>query len=224
MTKKNGLQIHSLFPEPSLPTRFFLWLRSIQTPYDSIASALPEQGRVLDLGCGHGLLALALALGSSQREIIGIDHDSERVRLARLAALRLRNSVGPTFETGDLSQKLGAFASGSLAGIAMIDILHYFDPASQHFLVSEAARVLGPGGILVVREIDSDAGIKAAANRLYERLATGVGFTRSASPRLSFRGARGWTTLLENAGFAVRSEPCGPAFLADVLFIAQRSL
>src|SRR5437773_642555 len=216
------MQIDSLFADAPLPTRFFLWLRSILTPYGSIASALPAQGRVLDLGCGHGLLALELVLGSSQREVIGIDHDSERIRLARLAARRLAHTTVPTFEIGDLMESLASFASGSLAGIAMIDILHYFDPATQRLLVSEAARVLSASGILVIREIDSDAGIKAAANRLYERLATGVGFTQSVGRTLSFQGARGWASLLESAGFTVRFEPCGPPFLADVLFVARR--
>ena len=182
-----------------------------------MASALPARGRVLDLGSGHGLLAFALSLGSHQREIIGIDHDPGRVRLAQAAALRLPARSRPVFEVGDLKEKLWSFASGSLTGIAMIDILHYFDPPSQQLLVSQAARVLAPGGILVVREVDSDDGIKAAANRLYERLATGVGFTRSTGPALSFRGAAGWTSLLESAGFTVRAERCGPPFLADVI-------
>lgn len=187
-----------------------------------MASALPAQGRVLDLGSGHGLLAFALSLGSHQREIIGVDHDPDRVRLAEAAALRIPVTSRPKFQVADLRDKLVSFASGSLAGIAMMDMLHYFDPATQQFLVGEAARVLAPGGILAVREIDSDDGIKAAANRLYEHLATGVGFTRSAGPKLSFRGARGWTSLLENAGLTVRSERCGPSFFADVLFVAQR--
>ncbi len=125
---------------------------------------------------------------------------------------------------GDLKESLGSFASASLDGIAMIDILHYFDRRDQQFLISEAARVLAPGGVLVVREIDSDAGIKAAANRLYERLATGIGFTRSTGATLSFRGAREWTSLLEGAGFIVRSQPGGAAFFADVLFAAQKKL
>ena len=184
----------------------------------------PTRGLVLDLGSGHGLLAFALSLGSQQREIIGIDHDPDRVRLAEAAAREFPLGSRPSFEVGDLKEKLWSFASGSLTGIAMIDILHYFDPASQQFLVSQAMRVLAPGGILAVREIDSDDGIRAAANRFYERLAIGIGFTRSEGPKLSFRGAAGWVSLLETAGFKVRSERCGPLFFADVLFVAQRSL
>ena len=194
------------------------------TPYHVIASTLPTQGQLLDLGCGHGLLALALAIGSSRRQIIGIDHDPERVRIAQSAALRLPTAVKPSLEAGDLKEKLVSFASASLAGVAMIDILHYFDRASQQVLINEAARVLAPGGILAMREIDSDAGIRAAANRLYEYVATGVGFTRSASARLSFRGAREWTILLESAGFTVRSQPCGAVLFADTLFLGQTAL
>ena len=217
-------QISSLFAESPLSTRCFLRLRSILTPYDRMASVIPTRGRVLDLGSGHGLLAFALSLGSHEREIIGIDHDPDRVRLAEAAALRLPVGSSLSFEVGDLKEKLWSFPSGSLVGIAMIDILHYFDPATQELLVGEAARVLGPGGILAVREIDSDDGIRAAANRFYERLATGIGFTRSAGPKLSFRGAGGWVSLLESAGFKVGSERCGPSFFADVLFVAQRPL
>jgi len=106
----------------------------------------------------------------------------------------------------------------------MIDILHYFDSASQHFLIREASRVLIPGGILAVREIDANAGIKAATNRLYERVATGVGFTRSTGRELTFRGAREWSSMLGSAGFSTRSQPAGPRFLADVLMISTRNL
>jgi ubiquinone/menaquinone biosynthesis C-methylase UbiE len=179
---------------------------------------------VLDLGSGHGLLAFALSFGSKDREIIGIDHDADRVRIAEAAALGLPVGSRPSFEVGDLKEKLRSFPSGSLVGIGMIDILHYFDPAGQQFLVSQAMRVLAPGGILAVREIDSDDGIRAAANRFYERLATGIGFTRSAGPKLSFRGADGWIGLLKSSGFKVRSERCGPPFFADVLFVGQRRL
>ncbi|HEX9608079.1 MAG TPA: class I SAM-dependent methyltransferase [Gemmatimonadaceae bacterium] len=217
-------QIISLFAESPLSTRCFLRLRSMLTPYERIAAVLPARGRVLDLGSGHGLLAFTLSLGSREREIIGIDHDPDRVRLAEAAALRLPLGTRPVFEVGDLKEKLWSFASGSLTGIAMIDILHYFDPATQELLVGEAARVLGPGGILAVREIDSDDGIRAAANRFYERLATGIGFTRSAGHMLSFRGSAGWINLLEGAGFKVGAQRCGPRFFADVLFVAQRSL
>jgi len=218
------LQTSSLFGDARLSTRCFLRLRSALTPYEVIAATLPSRGRLLDLGSGHGLLSFTLALGSPEREIVGIDHDVERVRLARTAALRLPRDKRPRFEVADLRESSAALESATLAGIAMIDILHYFDPASQQSLIAAASRALIPGGILVVREIDADAGIRAAVNRLYERFATGVGFTRSTGRKLTFRGAREWTAMLESAGFSTRLQSAGPRFLADVLFIARRNL
>ena len=154
--------------------------------------------------------------------MVGIDHDEARVELARRAALRVPATARPVFESGDLRQKLESFTSGSLAGIAMIDILHYFDAEGQRCLIIEASRVLVRGGILVVREIDADAGFRSRVNRFYERLATGVGFTRSVNTTLVFRGAREWIGLMEKTGFNVRSERSGPPFFADVLFVAER--
>jgi uncharacterized protein len=218
----NTTRITSLFAEAQPSTRSFIWLRWRLTPYHRIASFLPRRGRVLDLGSGHGLLSIALSMDSAQREIIGIDHDPGRVRLAEGAIARHESVSKPRFEVGDLEKKLATFASGSLAGIAMIDILHYFDPAGQRALLEGAARALEPTGILVVREVDSEGGVAAVWNRAYENVATRVGFTRSVRRQLEFRSVSGWVKMLESAGFGVQSEPCGSRIFSDVLFIAQR--
>jgi len=84
----NITRIGSLFSAAPLSTRWFIRLRWKLTPYREIAARLPTGGRVLDLGSGHGLLSLALSMGSDKREIIGIDHDQARVRLAERAAAR----------------------------------------------------------------------------------------------------------------------------------------
>jgi SAM-dependent methyltransferase len=218
----NTTRIASLFSGAPLSTRGFIWLRWKLTPYRDIAAVLPSSGRVLDLGSGHGLLSLALSMGSERREIIGIDHDQARVRLAERAAARQAGLSKPRFQVGDLEKALTTFASGSLSGIAMIDILHYLAPDSQAALLEEAARVLEPGGILVVREVDSQGGVAAVWNRFYENVATRIGFTQSARTQLEFRSVPGWTSLLETAGFEVRSEPCGSPIFSDVLFIGRR--
>ena len=218
----NTTSIAPLFFGAPLATRWFIWLRWRLTPYREIAAVLPSVGRILDLGSGHGLLSLALSMGSDRREIIGIDHDQDRVRLAQLAAVRHKSLSKPRFEVGDLQRALSTFASGSLSGIAMIDILHYLAPDAQLALLHEAARMLEPGGVLAVREVDSEGGVAAVWNRFYENVATRIGFTRSARTQLEFRSVSGWTSLLESAGFDVRSEPCGSPIFSDVLFIARR--
>ena len=218
----NTASIASLFSGAPLSTRSFIWLRWWLTPYREIAAVLPSSGRILDLGSGHGLLSLALSMGSDQREVIGIDHDQARGRLAERAGARRGSLSKPKFEVGDLEKALATFAPVSLSGIAMIDILHYLAPDSQAALLREAARALEPGGILAVREVDPDGGVAAVWNRLYENVATRIGFTQSARADLEFRSVAGWTRMLETAGFDVRSEPCGSPLFSDVLFIARR--
>src|ERR1700681_4657168 len=152
----NTPSITSLFSEAQLSTRLFIWLRWSLTPYLRIASVLPRRGRVLDLGSGHGLLSLALSIDSDEREIIGIDHDPVRVRLAEAAISRHASVSKLRFEVGDLQKSPATFPSGSLAGIAMVDLLHYFGPDGQRALIEGAARALEPGGILAMREVDSE--------------------------------------------------------------------
>ncbi len=219
----DSFRIVPLFSEAPLSTRCFIWLRWALTPYRRIASVLPARGRVLDLGSGHGLLSLALSLSSDEREIIGIDHDAGRVRVAQRAIAHSESVSRPKFEVGDLGKALAKFPDGSLAGIAMIDILHYFDAPAQTALLDEAARALKPGGTLAIREVDTEGGVAAAWNRLYENLSLTVGFTRSLRRRLQFRSASDWTGMLERAGFVVRSEPCGSPIFSDVLFIGERA-
>jgi len=164
-----------------------------------------------------------LSTSSSEREIIGIDHDPRRVRLATLAMARMANGSRSRFEVGDLETALSKFADRSLAGIAMIDVLHYFDSEAQTALLEHAARILELGGVLAVREVDSEGGVAAIWNRLYEYAATRVGFTRSARIQLQFRSAEAWTIMLDRAGFTVSSERCGSPIFSDVLFIGRRT-
>ena len=218
----NTTSIPSLFSDAPLSTRSFIWLRWKLTPYREIAEKLPTAGRVLDLGSGHGLLSLTLSIGSDRREVVGIDHDQARVRLAERAAARSGSPSKPKFEVGDLEKALATFASGSLSGIAMIDILHYLAPEAQQVLLRQAARALEPGGILAVREVNPQGGPVAIWNRFYENVSTRIGFTQSARTHLTFRSVSGWTEILETAGLNVHSEPCGSALFSDVLFVARR--
>src|SRR5262249_40065487 len=67
-------------------TALFLRLRWTFTPYFEMASKVPPEGKILDLGCGHGLLAIAAKLQSPKREVVGLDHDQARIEAARSAA------------------------------------------------------------------------------------------------------------------------------------------
>ncbi|HVZ79741.1 MAG TPA: class I SAM-dependent methyltransferase [bacterium] len=194
-------------------TRLFLWLRWLWTPYDRMASLLPDRGLVLDGGCGHGLLSLTLALGSSRRRVEGLDHSVERVAIARQAGRDLPN----------LSVSKGDFRKiprRAYQGIALVDVLHYLPYEEQEALMKDAFRRLARGGVFLFRDVDRRPGFSSLWNRLHEGLMTGLGFTKAGG--LHFRSRVQWDQLARRVGFQVRSEATGRFPFADVLFWCRK--
>lgn len=99
-------------------------------------------GRLVDIGTGTGRMIELLAPRSS--EAIGIDRSSDMLRLARvkLAAAGIQSSL----RQGDMYAL--PLSDGSADSIIIHQVLHYaHSPAAA---VAEAARVLAPGGTLLV--------------------------------------------------------------------------
>jgi 2-polyprenyl-3-methyl-5-hydroxy-6-metoxy-1,4-benzoquinol methylase len=199
-----------------LATRLFVRARWHWTPYEALAALLPTDGRILDLGSGHGLLALTLALQASGRRILAVDHDRRRVALASQAASDL---PAVQFHAGRLEEVLSAVRP-SIAGIALLDTLHYLSEAEQDIAVRRASRLLRRRGVLLVREVDAAAGLAALASRMHERMMTGLRLTRAG--QLHFRTASAWKELFRRHGFAVRCGPCPSLFSADRLFLCRK--
>jgi ubiquinone/menaquinone biosynthesis C-methylase UbiE len=112
--------------------------------------AMPEQGRLLDVGCGGGQLAIALARRHPGWRVTGLDLSRDQVRRAELRgrvlggqALFLRGSA--------MEIPLEQDAFDGL--ISVCSIKHWPDPGKG---LTECLRVLRPGGSLVVMEVDPD--------------------------------------------------------------------
>ena len=74
---------YNAIPGISLGTKLFLHLRWWLTPYERMAAYVPKSGKVLDVGCGHGLLAMEMALSAPNRTVLATDHDVARIALAQ---------------------------------------------------------------------------------------------------------------------------------------------
>jgi 2-polyprenyl-3-methyl-5-hydroxy-6-metoxy-1,4-benzoquinol methylase len=219
MTSRTNFNVLASYPRgfslDSFFLRLFLWLRWHLTPYFKMAARLPREGEILDLGSGHGLLSVALAMQSPARKVLGIDHDEERVKIATEAASKMHNL---RFERGSIL----APPSGKYHGIALIDVMHYFPPEEQETILRQAAERLKSGGVLIVREVNPNGGWISQWNRLYEKLATATGFTRSDKQTvLHFRTPVEWSTLLSRIGLQVSMERCSSPLFADVLYVGK---
>jgi ubiquinone/menaquinone biosynthesis C-methylase UbiE len=210
---------YNAIPGISLGTKLFLYLRWWLTPYERMAAYVPKSGKVLDVGCGHGLLAMEMALSEPNRTVLATDHDVARISLASQAGQGITNLK---FEVSTGSP----VPDGTFDAIMMIDFLHYFSPEQQDAMIAKAFANLQPGGWLLAREVNQQGGLISKLNQLYEKLATTIGFTQSnnvqAKENLSFKSQSGWEAKFAEHRFKVRSEPCSSPIFADILYICQK--
>ena len=214
---------YNTIPGISLGTKLFLHLRWWLTPYERMASYVPKSGKVLDVGCGHGLLAMEMAISEPNRTVLATDHDVARIDLASQAGKNISNLQ---FEVSTGSPVADAPADGKFNAIMMIDFLHYFSPEQQDAMIAKAFANLENGGWLLAREVNQQGGLVSKLNQLYEKMATMTGFTQSntiqAKENLSFKSQTGWEAKFTEHGFKVRSEPCSSPVFADILYICEK--
>jgi SAM-dependent methyltransferase len=118
----------------------------LETLLDRLDAAAGLRGRsVLDVGCGTGTLAIALArdFGCS---VVGVDASPEMVAVAEAkGASDVRFQVGVAEEL--------PFAERSFERVLVRSVAHHLDRGRAF---AEARRVLAPGGRLALENIDRD--------------------------------------------------------------------
>jgi ubiquinone/menaquinone biosynthesis C-methylase UbiE len=110
----------------------------------------PLESPALDVGTGRGLLAAALAARSLQ--VTSVDNSDENLLVAQWLAREKGLSDRIEFMMEDASSL--PFANQFFKTAAMMDVLHHLEDAGQ--ILSEMARVLRPGGKLIVAEFDEE--------------------------------------------------------------------
>ncbi|MDD3816131.1 MAG: MMPL family transporter [Desulfocapsaceae bacterium] len=130
---------------PKMFARFKLKFDPI---FDDLAALLAEHKAdikiILDIGCGYGVPGCWCLEYFPQANIIGMDPDPERVRVAALAM----GERGTIFQDG--APHLPALAR-PVDLVLLLDMLHYLDDETMTTLFTNCFQALAPGGILVIR-------------------------------------------------------------------------
>ena len=176
--------------------RAYCWARFLvlrQRFLEEIGQYLPPSGPVLDIGCGFGLFSLYYAATAPARFVRGLDLSARRVAMARRAAQRLALD-NVAYEVGDARDFKG---DTEIAAAYMLDIVHHVAPAAVPPLLGQLRRCLAPGGVLLVKDVDTRPAPKRWFTWALDRL---------MAPRTPVRywSADELTAALERAGFGVR--------------------
>jgi ubiquinone/menaquinone biosynthesis C-methylase UbiE len=130
--------------DDEVTTEFAVYHERLLWPFlDQVARERPG-GRALDLGCGTGVVALALARRGF--DVVGVDHSPEMLELARRKLARA--GLSAELETGDVRSL--RFGDGEFDCVTIQGLLHHLEELDP--CLREATRVLRPGGFLYVSE------------------------------------------------------------------------
>jgi 2-polyprenyl-3-methyl-5-hydroxy-6-metoxy-1,4-benzoquinol methylase len=175
--------------------RGFVLARHLLAPMARILEAMPPAGRLLDVGCGHGLFANALALGSPTRDVLGVDPSPAKIEIARTSSADLPNV---RYQQGEVQE----IEETGFDGVSILDVL-YLLPVKEKLAVLRACRErIAPDGVLVLKTNDTRPSWKYRVARLQEQVMTGVGLTMGHG--LYFLSREQNAALLRQAGFEPR--------------------
>ena len=191
---------------------------------------LPANARVLDIGCGQGLLASLLAAideraargqwpaawpaAPAGARYHGIELMARDVARAESALAHL--VPRPAFACADMC----AAVLPASDVVVILDVLHYVDHAAQDALLGRVRDALAPRGRLLLRVGDADSRRGFAASQWVDRIVT---LTRGHRVPPTFGRPLGeWSAALRRLGFTVQAVPMsrGTPF-ANVLLVAD---
>ena len=155
---------------------------------------LPDEGRILDVGCGFGLFAGYFGQTHPARRIVGVDPNARRIGLARHVADRL-GLRDHTFVTGDVRD---AAIEGPFDGAYVLDVMHHLPKGDQRPVLERLRSLLVPGGILVVKDITTEPRYGLLFTELLDRLMVGW------DEPIAYRHHHEWAEILASVGFKVR--------------------
>jgi SAM-dependent methyltransferase len=155
---------------------------------------LPDEGRILDVGCGFGLFAAYFGQTHPRRSIVGVDPNARRVALAK----NVVRGLGPErfdFRVGDIRT---ALLEEPFAAAYILDVMHHVPEDAQRPVLARLRNLLVPGGVLVMKDITTEPRSGLLFTKALDRFMVGM------KEPLAYRHHRAWGQMLTELGFRVR--------------------
>jgi SAM-dependent methyltransferase len=200
---------------------------------DPVYRAILELGlllgraRILDLGCGQGLLSAWLQAaercyesGSWPRAWPPAPRalSTRGIELMARDVQRARCALGPASDVSHGDIRDAAF--GAVDAVVILDVLHYMPPQAQLDVLQRVRAALPSHGLLLLRVGDAGGGLRFHYGQWSDRL---VMLLRGHSLVAQHcRSVAQWRTVLRDCGFDSEAKPMshGTPF-ANVLLIAH---
>lgn len=196
---------------------------------------LPNEGnvRVLDIGCGQGLLASWLLAAQAQyaknewplhwpappaiSHIHGIELMPRDVARAQRALQHAKNRS--TFEVANMCTT----NFGKADAVVILDVLHYVDFPAQDHVLKKVYACLPDKGVLLLRVGDADGGLPFRISNWVDNIVTSIRGHRTLPSYC--RTLSNWQRDIATIGFSVTPIPMnkGTPF-ANILLVCKKEI
>lgn len=168
------------------------FFKQLILPLKSIDQALPQEGTIVDLGCGEGTVAIHLA-HSPGRKIIGVDLDPRKISLAKKLSKQFNNL---RFVKADI---LEFKMPKDLAGCVVADVIHHLDYKLHKKFLKKISQAIKPGGKLVIKEIDRHDMIRSRMTRVWD-------FIFYPQDKIHYLSRAELTQIMKSKGFTTKHQ------------------
>lgn len=141
-------RILKLYPSLSVKDRLIMISRllfCLRSIMDVLSKYLPEEGLVVDLGCGYGMTSHLVSIDHPQRTVIGVDISKTRIEVARSS---VSNNGNVEFYNEDIRN----FYIPSCSAIIIVDVLSMFSYVDQELVLRRCYDSLKVNGIMIIRD------------------------------------------------------------------------
>ncbi len=184
-----------------LAERLFVRARLWTAPLQAIADQMPK-GRLLDVGCGHGVLTALLAHQRADRQVVGLDPDVRKTEWARASVGRLPNV---SIESATL-ETLAQTQAGQFDAAAVADVMYLLPEEAWVGFLKAIRTLLKPGGALYLKEAEADGSWRELKCMAQERVMVKLLGRTHSSGELKILPREKMRELISAAGFRVTCE------------------
>ena len=153
----------NLYSPASLPQRALATLRPYICPFGPVLEQTPENGRVLDIGCGNGLVLAVMAHFRRITEGVGVEINPRPLETG--AVVSARGGLPLRFQQASDS---GDWPRETFGTVSMIDVLHHVPREGRESFIAAALERVAPGGRFLLKDMTSSPWWRVRRNQFHD--------------------------------------------------------
>lgn len=192
------------------------FIRNILCPFEKIEKYVPRAGKILDVGCGHGILARLMAK-KPKRNILAVDPSKDKILIAKKST----SNKNLKFENKYIKDVRGKFDC-----VTVVDVLYLLPKRKKLNFLNEAYRLLKKNGVLVIKEVNTKPEWMLWLSSLEESIVVKLlKYTHTDYKKIYLDSPDVTRSLIRSSGFKLRTEESffgRLGYPSHILFVATK--